>query len=131
MKIFVIMMLLFSTALTLYGNEAEDTKLTIIPYKNMEQVKNLAEEKPTVLFFKANWCPSCSSAAKDFDENIEMLKEIYLIVVNYDHSEDLKVKYGVTYQHTFVQISPQGNALVKWNGGKTKQLLEKIVKGEM
>lgn len=131
MKKFAILIVLVLTVFALYGSEADTMDSTIILYEDMEQVKKLAEEKPTVLFFKANWCPSCKSAAKDFDANVDKLKDIYLVVVNYDHSEDLKVKYGVTYQHTFVQIGPEGNALTKWNGGKTSELLKKIVKGQM
>ena len=102
-----------------------------IDYKNPEQAMMLAEEKPTVLFFNASWCPTCKEAREDFAAHGEDLEGINLILVDYDNSDDLQMKYGVTYQHTFVQIDPMGNALAQWNGGGTKELLMNRVKEEM
>ena len=62
----------------------------------------------------------------DFEANEAELADYYLIFVDYDSSEDLQMKYGVTYQHTFVQIDTDGNALTKWNGGGTAELLTKV-----
>jgi hypothetical protein len=45
---------------------------------------------------------------------------------DYDTSNDLKTKYGVTYQHTFVQIDSSGNAITKWVGGDTAALIKNI-----
>jgi thiol-disulfide isomerase/thioredoxin len=100
-------------------------------FTTIEDAMMKAESKPTVLFFEASWCPSCQQARSNFEANQEKLKDIYLISVDYDHSADLQVKYGVTYQHTFVQISSSGEALTKWNGGTTDDVLMNIVKGEM
>ena len=35
-------------------------------------------------------------------------------------------KYGITYQHTFVQIDAEGKEITKWNGGKIDELLTNI-----
>lgn len=81
-----------------------------------------AHEK-TVLFFHADWCPSCRAA----DAGIKTWKlpaDIAVLKVNYDDSQDLKKKYGVTYQHTFVQVDAQGNLIKKWSGGNS---VEEIV----
>ena len=102
-----------------------------IDYKNPEQAMMLAEEKPTVLFFNASWCPTCREAREDFTAHSEDLEGVNLILVDYDNSDDLQMKYGVTYQHTFVQIDPMGNALAQWNGGGTKELLMNRVIEEM
>lgn len=59
------------------------------------------------------------------------LDGVNLIVVDYDKSDDLKMKYNITYQHTFVQISPKGDVLAQWNGGGTDELLSMIKKGMM
>jgi thioredoxin-related protein len=40
--------------------------------------------------------------------------------------KELAKKYGVTYQHTFVQIDAEGNEVTKWNGGKIEELLHNI-----
>ena len=102
-----------------------------IEFKDTEQTMMLAEKMPTVLFFNASWCPTCREAREDFTANTEKLSGINLVLVDYDHSMELQKKYGVTYQHTFVQIDTEGNALMKWNGGGTEELLSKIIKEEM
>lgn len=81
-----------------------------------------------VLFFHAAWCPYCRIADAD-------LKAIYeaggagmnTYRVDYDTSLELKKKYGVTYQHTFVVIDGQGNA-EKTVQGATKTQLEALLK---
>ncbi|HAK46214.1 MAG TPA: hypothetical protein DCO79_09905 [Spirochaeta sp.] len=102
----------------------------MVEFINSGHAMMLAESKPTVLFFNASWCPSCKSAVRDFEKNMDDLAGINLVLVDYDNSDDLQKKYGVTYQHTFVQIDSEGESLVKWNGGDIKELLEKIVKDQ-
>ena len=86
-----------------------------------------------VLYFYANWCPTCIPANADFEKNVSMLPaDLTVIRVNYNDPDTdkegkaLATKYGITYQHTFVQIDADGNELTKWNGGATKELLAKI-----
>ncbi|MEK7564045.1 MAG: hypothetical protein AAB510_00550 [Patescibacteria group bacterium] len=45
--------------------------------------------------------------------------DLSILDVDYDNSSDLKKKYGVTYQHTFVQVDKDGNMIKKWNGSPT------------
>jgi hypothetical protein len=58
---------------------------------------------------------------------------VTIIRVNYNDSdtdpaeEALADEYGVTYQHTFVQIDENGNEVAKWNGGEIEELLERII----
>jgi thiol-disulfide isomerase/thioredoxin len=73
-----------------------------------------------VIFFAASWCPSCrvldnaiNSEQKAIPENLTILK------ANYDSEVTLKQKYGVTYQHTLVQVDKEGNLIKKWSGGST------------
>ena len=101
-------------------------KEPFIYYQDLEQSQMIAAEAPTVLFFYASWCPTCRSAREDFNKRQNDFKNINLILVDYDNSKDLKKKYGITYQHTFVQIDENGDALVKWNGGATDELLSKV-----
>lgn len=109
----------------------EESELPFIEYKDIEHAMMLAESKPTVLFFNASWCPSCKSARENFEANSADFVNINLVLVDYDHSADLQKKYGVTYQHTFVQIASDGEAIVKWNGGGTKELVAKTMMKEM
>ncbi len=86
-----------------------------------------------VLFFYANWCPICKPADADFRANSSKIPaDVTVIRVNYNDTDtdqeekDLAKKYAVTYQHTFVQIDPQGKAVTKWNGGQINELLANI-----
>lgn len=86
-----------------------------------------------VLFFYASWCPTCQPADASFTQNASSIPEdMTLLRVNYNDPEtdqdekDLAKKYGVTYQHTFVQIDEDGNEVTKWNGGKIDELLSNI-----
>lgn len=86
-----------------------------------------------VLFFYANWCSTCRPADSSFNQNVGRLPaDLVLLRVNYNDTatdqeeKDLAAKYGITYQHTFVQIDAQGNAINRWNGGEIDQLLAKV-----
>jgi len=39
-----------------------------------------------------------------------------VVSVDYDNSSDLRSTYGVTVQHTFVQVDGSGNELAKFTG---------------
>lgn len=86
-----------------------------------------------VLYFYASWCSTCIPANADFEKNVSMLPgDVTVIRVNYNDPDTdadekaLATKYGITYQHTFVQIDGEGNEITKWNGGSVKELLAKI-----
>lgn len=91
------------------------------------------KDKKRILFFYASWCPTCIPANADFSQNADSIpEEVAVIRVNYNDPETdeeekaLAQKYGVTYQHTFVQIDMQGNKVTSWNGGQTDELLANI-----
>ncbi len=70
-----------------------------------------------VLFFHANWCPSCITAAKNLSAD-SIPEGLNVFKVDYDSSADLKVKYGVVSQHTFVQIDDNGTMVKRWFGSR-------------
>lgn len=86
-----------------------------------------------VLFFYANWCPTCRPANKQFSENESQIpQDVIVYRVNYNDDEtdqaekDLARQYTVTYQHTYVQIDSKGNEVTKWNGGGLDELLRNL-----
>jgi thiol-disulfide isomerase/thioredoxin len=80
-----------------------------------------------VLFFHAPWCPFCRSANSTFvSRTSEIPQGVAVLKTDYDSNSDLKKKYGVTYQHTFVQIDAEGNAVSKWSGGDIDNLKKYI-----
>ena len=86
-----------------------------------------------VLYFYANWCQICRPADANFKENAGKIPgDVTVIRVNYNDTDtdqeekDLAKKYGIIYQHTFVQIDAQGKEVTKWNGGQIDELLANI-----
>jgi thiol-disulfide isomerase/thioredoxin len=64
-----------------------------------------------LLFFHATWCPSCKALDGDIVANAESIPagvEIYK--VDYDTSTDLKRQYGITTQHSIIEIAASGEA---------------------
>jgi len=83
--------------------------------------------KTKVLFFHANWCPTCKVADRDIKDNINNIPDGAVIIkTDYDSERGLKTKYGVTYQHTFVVIDDNGEEISKWNGGSFEEILKRI-----
>jgi thiol-disulfide isomerase/thioredoxin len=72
-----------------------------------------------VLFFRASWCPGCRAIDSDIRANLSAIPNTLTILeVDYDTETALKTKYGVTTQHTFVQVNQNGTQK-KWSGGTT------------
>lgn len=79
-----------------------------------------ADEGTVVLFFHATWCPTCRAFKSDVSNNLkEIPAGLTILEVNYDTETALKQKYGITYQHTYVEVDSEGKALNKWSGSPT------------
>ena len=88
-----------------------------------------AETGNVILFFHASWCPSCRVLEKDIEENLSNIpNDLKLLKVDYDNSSELKKKYGVTTQHTLVQVDKDGNMISKWSGSPTLSSLISQIK---
>lgn len=86
---------------------------------NPDQITYSAESK-TVLFFAASWCPSCRILDRNILQNMSMIPaDVAIVKVDYDTATDLKKQYGVTRQHTLVQVNETGQAIHTWSGGST------------
>lgn len=89
--------------------------------------------KRRVLYFYATWCPSCKVAQEDFSARADKIPEDVMVMrVNYNDPDTdqeekaLAKQYGISYQHTFVQVDSKGNETTKWNGGGIAELLVNI-----
>jgi thiol-disulfide isomerase/thioredoxin len=88
-----------------------------------------ATEGKVVLFFRASWCPTCKAVDADIRNKLSNIpKNVTILDVNYDTETALKQKYGVTYQHTFVQVDATGVQIAKWSGSPTLAALIAEVK---
>ena len=73
-----------------------------------------------VLFFHAGWCPTCQEANKNLTSDPASLPAgVTVVKTDFDTETDLRQKYGVGIQHTFVQIDADGNELRTWTGSNT------------
>ena len=101
------------------GNQlryAESSGTKVI-FTTLEAAESLAAKQPTVLFFAADWCPYCQADLKDINANGRRLGNVAIVVADYDKATELKAKYGITVQDTFVQIDASGMQKAVWRGG--------------
>lgn len=98
----------------------------VVNFADLDDVRELAEAGPTVLFFSADWCPLCRADLKEINAGLDSLSGIAVVVVDYDRARNLRKRYGVTYQHTYVQIDADGEKLALWNGGGVEGILEHV-----
>lgn len=82
----------------------------------------------SVLFFHAAWCPYCRTHDTNlqawYNGGADLALSTYKI--DYDTAEDLKARYGVVQQDTFVVIDGQGN-LVKTVSFPTESALQALL----
>jgi thioredoxin 1 len=73
----------------------------------------LANGERKVLYFHADWCPSCQKSEALLKDWYGAGKGLSVPVykANYDTETELKARYGVTYQNTFVVLDGTGKAL--------------------
>ncbi|MCU0301170.1 MAG: thioredoxin family protein [Candidatus Nanopelagicales bacterium] len=71
-----------------------------------------------VLFFNADWCPTCRTTVQNLDAQ-GVPSGLTVVSVDFDDSTDLRQRHGVTVQHTFVQVDPEGAAVTKFTGSLT------------
>jgi len=98
------------------NTEVSTTELTQVTeagtYQNYDPslVENSKAEH-IILNFSATWCPSCRALDKDILANKDAIPagvEIYK--VDYDTSIELKKQYGVTTQHSLIEVAADGTA---------------------
>jgi thiol-disulfide isomerase/thioredoxin len=99
---------------------------TKIIFTTLPAAQALAGKGPAVLFFAADWCPYCQADLRDINAN--GLGGIAIVVADYDTTAELKAKYGITVQDTFVQIDAQGKQLATWVGGGVDGILSHVVR---
>lgn len=96
-------------------------------YSPEELASAQKSDQKVVLFFHAGWCPTCKEADKNFKSNPEKIpSDVTVLKVDYDSEKELKAKYNVTYQHTFVQVDDNGEMITTWNSGDLEELAKKV-----
>lgn len=76
--------------------------------------KALAEAKGSkIIFFHASWCPQCRSLEADINKK-GVPSGVTILKADYDSSQELRQKYGVTIQTTVVHVDDNGNLIKKY-----------------
>lgn len=71
-----------------------------------------------VLFFNASWCPTCQQTVTNLDSE-GVPPGLTVVSVDFDQASELRQDYGVTVQHTFVQVDASGAEQAKFTGALT------------
>lgn len=99
---------------------------TYIDYAAYAQDPAAATGK-VVLFFHATWCPICREVEESLT-SAPVPAGLTVVKVDFDDAGELRQRYGVTIQHTFVQVDAEGRELAKWSTGTTAdEILGKTV----
>ena len=90
-----------------------------------ELVKN-AWNRDIVLFFHADWCPTCKAFEKKvLSENIP--DNLLILKVDFDTNTKLRKKYNILTQTSFAYIDKNWNLIKRWIWAKSvEDVLEKI-----
>lgn len=99
-----------------------------IPYESFVTSGDKYSDSKVVLFFNAVWCSTCQQARENIEASLGQIPEnLAIVVVDFDSSIELRKKYGVTVQHTFIEIDSAGEPLGKWSGSVTvDQIVEQL-----
>jgi len=68
---------------------------------------------PKLIFFYAPWCPQCRALEASIKQNA-VPDGVTIFKADYDTSQQLRQKYGVTIQTTVVRVDDQGNLVKKY-----------------
>lgn len=98
--------------------------VTLADY-NSDQSKYADSKK--VYFFHASWCPICQGIDKDINADMSKIPAgVTLIKTDFDSSTDLRQKYGVTTQYTFVQVDNNDNETAQWSATSLEKAIDGI-----
>lgn len=113
-----------TTAPTPAPTQSTNRYITVDQYTSS---KSEYTDNKKILFFHASWCSVCQAIDKEINaEPSRIPSGTTFIKTDYDDNTDLRKKYGVTYQYTFVQIDNEGNQLKKWSATTLEKALNSV-----
>ena len=108
-------------------SQTEAAPAGYVSYSDYSKNKAQYDEADVVLFFNASWCSTCAEADQQLASE-QFPDGLVVVSVDYDANEDLRQQYGVTVQHTFVQVNPDGSEVTKFSGANSVgEITEQVV----
>lgn len=99
----------------------------VLTYSESNLDKALATGNKVVLYFAADWCPTCRALDTELKDKVSEIPDDLIIVrADYGTENELSKKYEVTYQHTFVWLDKDEEQIKKWQGGGLKLIKQQI-----
>lgn len=90
-------------------------KGAFVTYDQYSSSMAMYEASMVVLFFHAPWCPDCKKTEMNLSSS-GVPEGVTVVKVDYDSATELKARYGITKQHTFVLIDKDGMAKKTFTG---------------
>ena len=108
-------------------SHSEAASQSYITYDQYQASKDTYADSKVVLFFNATWCPDCRAINEALTSDPGKIPAGTTVVsVDYDQHTDLRQRYGVTTQHTFVQIDTNGEKTRQWVSTSVDALLKEL-----
>jgi len=94
-------------------------------YSEAALARARSEDKKVILYFWAPWCSSCASLDIEIEKNPSLIPDhVAVLQIPYDTATELKHRYNIVVQHTFVAIDDQGNPTEMWVGGTPQDIVK-------
>ncbi len=74
-----------------------------------ERFDELLGSERFILFFHADWCPTCRALEADIKSDLGVLNQHVLLEANYDKEVDLKKEYEINSQSTVIFFNADGS----------------------
>ncbi len=118
------------------GQVFAGTATKFIDFNKQDYDKAVSNNKIILLYFYAEWCPSCRAELPEINAAFDELEREDLVGfrVNYrdsnvdEYEENLAAEHGITYQHTKVIIKDGERILKAPNSWDKEKYLEEIAK---
>ena len=138
--VFIGVALVFASFLIFRGygadsNDSQDTNETIrlsegaglyLSYSSASFDEH--ENKRRWLFFHASWCPQCVNLEEDIMANLgDIPDDVVIFKVDFDNSDDLRNRYGVSIQTTIVSVDGDSDK-IKSHVASLDQSLAALIK---
>jgi thioredoxin 1 len=104
-----------TTGGTSQGSQASAAAGAYVTLQEYEADPSAHAGSAVVYFFHAGWCPSCRATESALGES-GVPDGLTVVKVDFDAATELRQRYGVTQQHTFVQVDDNGSELARWTG---------------